>query len=54
MESIALDPIKPNPNPRVVACMNLFEPFQSAGDASCAGWMLMAMRLRLIERNQPG
>lgn len=40
--------------PRVVACMNRFEALKAAEDASCAGWMLMAVQLRLNERNLAG
>lgn len=53
-EAIPLAPGNADARPRIVACMNRFEPLQTQGDASCAGWMLMAVQLRLNERNLPG
>lgn len=40
--------------PRIVACMDRFEALKTAENVSCAGWMLMAVQLRLNERNLAG
>lgn len=37
-ETIPLAQGEANARPKIVACMDRFEPLQSQGDASCAGW----------------
>lgn len=54
-QSIPLEPRNPDAYPRIVACMDRFQALKSADDViSCAGWMLMAVQLRLNKRNVVG